>query len=88
LIVPCILAGCPENGVVLDPFGGAGTTAVVAKQHNRKSVLVELNPEYVELQKERLQQQMFNFDEATTEERQPPLLFGEEVPEESEKAQA
>jgi DNA modification methylase len=33
LIEPCILAGCPEGGTVLDPFGGAGTTGLVADRH-------------------------------------------------------
>jgi DNA modification methylase len=41
-------------GVVLDPFGGSGTTAEVAIKHGRKAVLIELNAEYVELQRERL----------------------------------
>jgi DNA modification methylase len=54
LIAPCILAGCPDNGVVLDPFAGTGTTAVVASQHHRKSILIELNPEYVALARQRL----------------------------------
>ena len=49
LIVDCIKAGCPENGVVLDPFMGAGTTALVAKKLNRHFVGVELNPANVEL---------------------------------------
>lgn len=48
LIEPCILAGCPVGGVVLDPFGGSGTTAAVALAHGRKAVLCELNPEYAE----------------------------------------
>lgn len=46
LIEPCILAGCPEGGVVLDPFGGSGTTAGVALAHNRRAIICELNPEY------------------------------------------
>lgn len=49
LIEPCILAGCPADGTVLDPFGGSGTTAEVAGGHGRKCVLVELNEEYCEL---------------------------------------
>mgnify|MGYP003670099637 FL=1 len=54
LIEPCILAGCPEGGTVLDPFGGAGTTGLVAQQHNRNAVLIELNEEYIELAKKRI----------------------------------
>lgn len=54
LIKPCILAGCREGGVVLDPFMGSGTTAVVAKKLNRNYVGVELNPAYVDLANQRL----------------------------------
>lgn len=46
LIEPCILAGCPEGGTVLDPFGGSGTTAGVAIKHGRRAILCELNPAY------------------------------------------
>lgn len=54
LIEPCILAGCPPGGLVLDPFMGAGTTAVVAVRHNRHFLGIELNPVYIELAEERL----------------------------------
>lgn len=54
LIEPCILAGCPVGGTVLDPFGGSGTTAQVALQHGREAILCELNPDYVTLIHERL----------------------------------
>lgn len=53
LIEPCILAGCPEAGTVLDCFGGSGTTGRVAIENRRKAVLIELNPEYVVLQRAR-----------------------------------
>jgi DNA modification methylase len=53
LIVPCILAGCPENGTVLDMFGGSGTTGIVASGNNRNATLIDLNPEYSELQRGR-----------------------------------
>jgi DNA modification methylase len=43
LIEPCILAGCPAGGTVLDPFGGAGTTGLVADRHGRDVILIELN---------------------------------------------
>lgn len=49
LIEPCVLAGCPVGGVVLDPFGGSGTTAGVATKHYRRSIMCELNPEYAAL---------------------------------------
>ncbi len=44
----------PIGGIVLDPFGGSGTTAEVALEYGRRAILIELNPEYVELQKRRL----------------------------------
>ena len=53
LIVPCILAGCPAGGTVLDPFGGSGTTGYVAIGNGRRVVLVELNPEYAKLAQDR-----------------------------------
>jgi DNA modification methylase len=46
LIEPCILAGCPVGGTVLDPFGGAGTTGLVADRLGRNAILCELNPAY------------------------------------------
>lgn len=54
LIEPCVLAGCPAGGVVLDPFGGAGTTALAAFKHGRKAELIELNPAYRDLAAERI----------------------------------
>lgn len=54
LIRPCVLAGAPRGGVVLDPFGGAGTTALVAMQEGRKSILCELNPDYAAIARQRL----------------------------------
>ena len=49
LITPCVLAGCPKGGVILDPFMGSGTTAVVSAQNGRNYVGCELNPEYINL---------------------------------------
>jgi site-specific DNA-methyltransferase (adenine-specific) len=46
LIEPCVLAGCPVGGTVLDPFGGSGTTAAVASRNGRKSIICEINPEF------------------------------------------
>ena len=54
LIQPCILAGCPENGTVLDPFFGAGTTGIVAQQHNRKYIGIDISAEYCEIAKIRI----------------------------------
>lgn len=47
LVEPCILAGCPEGGVVLDPFAGTGTVGVVAQRLSRRALLIDLNPEYL-----------------------------------------
>jgi DNA modification methylase len=57
LIEPCILAGCPIGGTVLDPFGGSGTVGMVAENNGRNSILIELNPKYVEMAKRRTSQQ-------------------------------
>jgi site-specific DNA-methyltransferase (adenine-specific) len=54
LVERMLLAGCPPGGVVLDPFIGAGTTAVVAQRLGRSYVGIELNPDYVKMAKERL----------------------------------
>ena len=54
LIEPCILAGSRPNDTVLDPFGGSGTTGMVALQHGRNAVLCELNPEYVAIAEARI----------------------------------
>jgi len=54
LIEPCILAGCPENGTVLDPFFGAGTTGIVCIKNKRNYLGIELNPEYVKIAQDRI----------------------------------
>ena len=54
LIEPCVLAGCPQNGVVLDPFGGSGTTAEVATKLGRSSILIDLSEKYMALARQRL----------------------------------
>jgi len=53
LIKPCILAGSKPGDVILDPFGGSGTTGMVANELGRDAVLIELNPQYVDLIKKR-----------------------------------
>lgn len=55
LIEPCILAGCPVGGTVLDPFGGAGTTGLVADRMQRNAILIELNPEYAAMARNRIE---------------------------------
>ena len=54
LVEPCILAGCRPGGVVLDPFFGSGTTGRVAIKHGRGYIGIELNPEYIDIEKKRL----------------------------------
>jgi DNA modification methylase len=54
LIEPWILAGCPADGTVLDPFGGAGTTGLVADRLQRNAILIELNPEYAAMAERRI----------------------------------
>ena len=54
LVEPCILAGCPVGGTVLDPFAGAGTTGLVADRLGRNAILIELNPEYAAMAQRRI----------------------------------
>lgn len=74
LIEPCILAGCAEAGIVLDPFFGSGTTGVVANKLARNYLGIELNPEYVEIAKKRLssnQMDLLNLSENRNQLLQP-----------------
>lgn len=64
LIEPCVLAGAPAGGVVLDPFLGSGTTAYVAEHLGRKWIGCELNEAYKPLQDERLRQPSLNLEAA------------------------
>jgi len=57
LILPCVLAGCPKNGIIFDPFMGAGTTAVVACRNNRNFIGIELNPEYIKIANDRIKKE-------------------------------
>jgi site-specific DNA-methyltransferase (cytosine-N4-specific) len=61
----CILAGCPQTGTVLDPFAGSGTTLKMARALGRKSVGIELNPDYINLIRDRIGQPTLDFSEAT-----------------------
>ena len=60
-----VLAGAPKGGVVLDPFSGAGTTALVALRAGRDFVGIELNPAYIELACARLRAE--GFDDVNTQ---------------------
>ena len=55
LIEPCVIAGCPKGGTILDPFGGSGTTGGVALKHGRNAVLCELNGDYAALMPARIE---------------------------------
>jgi DNA modification methylase len=57
LVAPCIKAGCPAGGTVLDPFAGSGTTLQVAEANGCKAVGIELNPDYCRLIEQRLRRQ-------------------------------
>lgn len=74
LIEPCILAGCPAGGVVLDPFFGSGTTGAVAIEHGRHYVGIELNAEYIDIANGRLQIARERVRKAQTEARQLELI--------------
>jgi DNA modification methylase len=62
----CILAGCPDGGTVLDPFGGAGTTGLVADRLGRNAVLLELNPVNAEMAHRRMAEDAGLFSEVFT----------------------
>jgi len=54
LITPCVLAGCPVGGTVLDPFTGSGTTAIAALTNRRNFIGCELNSDYAQLAEDRI----------------------------------
>ena len=60
LITPCVLAGSREGGTVLDPFSGSGTTGMVAISHKRNYIGVELNKDYIEIRKHRVENEVDN----------------------------
>ena len=55
LIIPCITAGCPEGGIVLDPFFGSGTVGAAAKKLNRDYIGIDLNPKYCKIAADRIE---------------------------------
>jgi DNA modification methylase len=62
LVEPCVLAGSPQDGIVLDPFFGSGTTGLVALRNNRNFVGIELNEEYIQIANRRLNQVQLKFE--------------------------
>lgn len=67
----CLLAGCPEDGLVLDPFGGAGTVGLVSERMFRHAILIELNEEYVEIARKRIDKEGGIFADVTLERGEP-----------------
>lgn len=63
LIVDCIKAGCPEKGIVLDPFMGSGTTAIVAGKLGRQYIGYELNSEYLAIAERRIRNELGMFSQ-------------------------
>ncbi|AYH41714.1 hypothetical protein A5N82_09665 [Christensenella minuta] len=57
LIIPCILAGCPKGGIVLDPFLGVGTTGIAAIRTERQYIGIELNPNFCNLARDRIEKE-------------------------------
>jgi DNA modification methylase len=68
LIMPCVLAGCPEGGIILDPFMGSGTTGKAALLNNRNFIGIEINPEYKKICDEEVSGILHKEDEDTIEE--------------------
>lgn len=67
LVEPCIRAGSPDRGTVLDPFCGAGTTGLVAARLGREFVGIELNPDYAEMARKRIRDDMPLFSDVAIE---------------------
>lgn len=65
LVEPCILAGCPEGGTVLDPFAGAGTTGLVATRLHRNFIGIELNQDYIAMATRRIREDAPLFNTST-----------------------
>jgi DNA modification methylase len=80
LVKLCLAAGCPEGGVVLDPFGGAGTVGLVAALMRRSAILIELNADYAAIAHRRLKAEMIAVSGGDSRRGLAPLpLFGEAI---------
>lgn len=82
LVERCLKAGCPPGGNVLDPFGGAGTTGLVASRLGLDCTLIELNPEYIEIARNRISEDLGPLMAATgdTVSVNQLQLFGDDAP--------
>ena len=67
LIEPFVLAGCPEGGTILDPFGGSGTTGLVADRHHRNAILIDLDERNGPMATKRIQDESPLFSNVTVE---------------------
>jgi DNA modification methylase len=79
LVERCLKAGCPQGGVVFDPYGGAGTTGLVAAQMGLEAILVELNPEYIEIAQKRLKAGLLPVRSSIAEKSNHGPLFGDQT---------
>ena len=57
LIEPCVLAGCPEGGIVIDPFNGTGTTGIVALRNGRRYIGIDMSKQYIDMATRRLERE-------------------------------
>jgi len=73
LIERMVLASTDENDLVIDPFSGSGTTLRVCQQLNRKAIGIEVNPDYVQMTKERLSSTFSGFDSVDPRMERVPL---------------
>ena len=80
LVEPCILAGCPLGGTVLDPFAGSGTVGVVALRYGRNFVGCELNPEYKAIAVDRIETSLIPVLKNKTKPRRIPIPATPTVP--------
>ncbi|MDX2162273.1 MAG: site-specific DNA-methyltransferase [bacterium] len=70
LIEPIITASCPEDGIILDPFGGSGTVGLLAKQHRRHFILCEINPDIAQMARTRILEGITSTDKRRLETQQ------------------
>lgn len=75
LIEPLILSSCPEDGAILDPFGGSGTVGLVSRQHRRHFILCEINPDTATMARKRIQEGITKDDKKRLEAVKRPMMF-------------
>lgn len=80
MIEPCVKAGSPVGGLVLDPFFGAGTTGLVAYGLSRNYVGIELNPKYAEMAENRIKYGTVKDEDLSELKKQDQFDWDEEIP--------